>query len=65
VLHDTKVRKAWLVDGVSALLHLVRANLSDNSREDEYGIASLAKTRGFATKSAYIGKEFGIPDLSG
>jgi nucleoside phosphorylase len=33
VLYDVKDRRAWLVDGASALLHLVRASLKDNEND--------------------------------
>lgn len=65
VLHDIKVRKAWLVDGVSALLHLVRANLTYDSREDEYGTTSLAKPEALQSIGGYSGKKSGIPDPGG
>jgi hypothetical protein len=32
ILHDTRDRRAWLVDGQSALLHLTRASFSADSR---------------------------------
>ncbi|KAK5994856.1 hypothetical protein PT974_03242 [Cladobotryum mycophilum] len=32
ILHDTSERRAWLVDGPSALLHLVRASLSSDNQ---------------------------------
>jgi hypothetical protein len=39
MLHDLEVRKAWLVDGLSTLLHLVRASLEYACRSD-YGCLS-------------------------
>ncbi|KAK0621822.1 hypothetical protein B0T17DRAFT_305457 [Bombardia bombarda] len=33
VLYDTKERRAWMVDGVSALLHLVRASLKHDQAD--------------------------------
>jgi hypothetical protein len=44
VLHDTDVRKAWLVDGLSALLHLVRSNLTYDDRNNTYGTATSIST---------------------
>ncbi|KAL2869911.1 5'-methylthioadenosine/S-adenosylhomocysteine nucleosidase [Aspergillus lucknowensis] len=35
VFYDVSTRRAWLVDGASALLHLVRASLMLSSSEDE------------------------------
>jgi hypothetical protein len=34
VLYDVGDRRAWMVDGVSALLHLVRASLKHNQEDD-------------------------------
>ncbi|KAI1503638.1 hypothetical protein F5X99DRAFT_375055 [Biscogniauxia marginata] len=34
VLYDVQGRRAWLVDGASALLHLVRASLKHDSEDD-------------------------------
>ena len=34
ILYDVGDRRAWMVDGVSALLHLVRASLKQNQEDD-------------------------------
>ncbi|KAF2676053.1 hypothetical protein K458DRAFT_492684 [Lentithecium fluviatile CBS 122367] len=34
IFHDTEDRRAWMVDGASALLHLVRASLKHNQDDD-------------------------------
>ncbi|KAJ0420501.1 hypothetical protein BJY00DRAFT_136689 [Aspergillus carlsbadensis] len=36
VLYDAGDRRAWFVDGVSTLLHLVRASLKENEKDDPY-----------------------------
>ena len=60
ILHDTTVSKAWLVDGLSALLHLVRAYLHKECNNNDYQAARLllpeslqAKGQGKGRKMAY------------
>ncbi|KAF2107446.1 hypothetical protein BDV96DRAFT_589304 [Lophiotrema nucula] len=38
VLYDLEDRRAWLADGVSALLHLVRASLEHDAQDDFKGL---------------------------
>lgn len=36
VLHDAGMRKAWLVDGLSTILHLLRCYLAKAARPNDY-----------------------------
>jgi hypothetical protein len=63
LLHDIEVRKAWLVDGLSALLHLVRANLTYIHRQDDYAAAILLRPEAFKTKGGYSGRKAAFETL--
>lgn len=41
VLHDAGVRKAWLVDGLSTVLHLLRCYLAEASKPNDYSSTFL------------------------
>lgn len=63
VLHDIEVRKAWLVDGVSALLHLIRANLTYDHHQDDYGAACLLKPEALQAKGESSGRKMAFETL--
>lgn len=65
MLHDidSQVRKAWLVDGLSALLHLVRANLSSANRDVISAKSSLLKAEALEAKGGYSGREVAFETL--
>lgn len=41
VLHDSGVRKAWLVDGLSTVLHLLRCYLAEAAKPNDYSSTFL------------------------
>lgn len=41
VLHDAGVRKAWLVDGLSTILHLLRCYLAEAAKPNDYSSTFL------------------------
>jgi len=64
VLHDIEVRKAWLVDGLSALLHLIRSNLTYDHRNNTYGTAtSLSDPKTILAKSNHSGRTMAFETL--
>jgi hypothetical protein len=63
VLHDIEVRRAWLVDGVSALLHLIRANLTYDHHQDDYGTAFLLQPEELQARGGYSGRKMAFETL--
>lgn len=64
VLHDIDVRKAWLVDGLSALLHLIKANMSYDSNEGDYEAATLSTQDALQLKGGCTGRKMAFETLS-
>lgn len=64
LLHDIEVRKAWLVDGLSALLHLVRAYLTYNHHQNDYATARLSEPEELQAKGGYSGRKVAFETLS-
>lgn len=66
VLHDTEVRIAWLVDGLSALLHLVKANLRYRHRKQPQinsGTTPSPELNKFRTADGSSGQQMALETL--
>lgn len=63
VLHDVQVRKAWLVDGLSALVHLMRAYMDDECSNDYYEETCLTKPERFEAKGGCTGRKMAYATL--
>lgn len=64
VLHDTEVRRAWLVDGISALLHAVRANLFYNYGEEDYRTARTLTPESLKAQGQHGGRKMAFDTLT-
>ncbi|OTB08944.1 hypothetical protein M426DRAFT_129610 [Hypoxylon sp. CI-4A] len=64
VLYDVRERRAWLVDGASALLHLVRASLKYDSNDPFKSVFLFEESAIHNAPSPYIGKAASISVLT-
>lgn len=63
-LYDVTDRRAWLVDGASALLHLVRASLKDNETDDSKDLFLLSPNAIVEAPRIHTGKAAAIAVLN-